>query len=158
MLYLKIIFAFIFGIIIALLFPFYLNAVMLLVVIKMIKKNFNNRKPFLMAIVLGMVGKFLIAVIFLFYIYLYPINFIYYNNHETVRTMLVGGEIGIYEKLVSYYCRPINRKNDPFTGKKYLEINGVSYSVGPDGIDNGLKLIYDPTNGTISPGDIIVPK
>ena len=29
------------------------------------------------------------------------------------------------------------------------------YSIGPDTTDNGGTLIYDPTNGTISPGDII---
>ncbi len=29
------------------------------------------------------------------------------------------------------------------------------YSVGPDGIDQRGELVYDPTNGTISPGDIV---
>lgn len=32
----------------------------------------------------------------------------------------------------------------------------IFYSVGPDGLDDGLSVIYDPTNGTWSKGDIVV--
>ncbi|MFW6255949.1 MAG: hypothetical protein ACOC54_03940 [Candidatus Sumerlaeota bacterium] len=46
---------------------------------------------------------------------------------------------------------------DPF-GKghvKWLQDEGLFYSVGPDGVDNGGRILYDPTNGTISGGDIV---
>ncbi len=46
------------------------------------------------------------------------------------------------------------RKIDPFTGNPYPEVDGVSYSLGPDQIDHQLAVVYDPTNGTFSPGDI----
>jgi hypothetical protein len=34
--------------------------------------------------------------------------------------------------------------------------SGILYSIGPDLIDNGGSPDYDPTNGTISSGDITV--
>lgn len=45
---------------------------------------------------------------------------------------------------------------DPFSGASFLrdEAAGVYYSVGPDGGDDRLGEIYDPTNGTISRGDL----
>ncbi len=43
---------------------------------------------------------------------------------------------------------------DPFTGKPYLVKGDVQYSIGPDMIDNGGMIIYDPTNGTFSSGDM----
>jgi len=33
-------------------------------------------------------------------------------------------------------------------------VKPVPYSVGPDGIDQGAGILYDPTNGTVSAGDI----
>ncbi|MCD6385573.1 hypothetical protein J7M23_07310 [Candidatus Sumerlaeota bacterium] len=51
---------------------------------------------------------------------------------------------------------------DPFSGKPFRFINKgetgsfVCYSIGPDEIDNRGGLYYDPTNGTVSPGDIII--
>lgn len=49
---------------------------------------------------------------------------------------------------------------DPFTEKPFLwaeDSTGrpFAYSTGPDFVDNSAKTIYDPTNGTTSPGDII---
>lgn len=48
------------------------------------------------------------------------------------------------------------KPEDPFSQKKKsLKFkDGTIYSIGPDKIDQGAKLKYDPTNGTISPGDI----
>lgn len=31
----------------------------------------------------------------------------------------------------------------------------IVYSVGPDGVDDGGRILYDPTNGTVSRGDIV---
>ena len=47
---------------------------------------------------------------------------------------------------------------DPFTDKPYLlgheKEKVFVYSVGPDGKDDKGLITYDPTNGTISAGDI----
>jgi hypothetical protein len=49
----------------------------------------------------------------------------------------------------------MNELKDVFAkdGKPYRQ-TPVFYSVGPDGIDRGARILYDPTNGTISAGDI----
>lgn len=48
---------------------------------------------------------------------------------------------------------------DPFSNKKLAIIKEenqfILYSHGPDYIDNKATIVYDPTNGTISSGDII---
>lgn len=46
------------------------------------------------------------------------------------------------------------RTVDPFSGTPLREAKGHLYSVGPDQVDQGMALIYDPTNGTFSEGDI----
>jgi hypothetical protein len=43
---------------------------------------------------------------------------------------------------------------DPFSGKRMSHLEGAYYSVGPDGEDDRLAIIYDPTNGSYSRGDI----
>ena len=49
---------------------------------------------------------------------------------------------------------------DPFTGKSLrYRLDGDRYalwSIGPDSADNAAETIYDPTNGTMSQGDIIL--
>jgi hypothetical protein len=49
---------------------------------------------------------------------------------------------------------------DPFTGKSLrYRLDGDRYamwSLGPDSADNAAETIYDPTNGTVSQGDIIL--
>ncbi|MBX3727824.1 MAG: hypothetical protein KF858_01465 [Candidatus Sumerlaeia bacterium] len=45
---------------------------------------------------------------------------------------------------------------DPFTNQPLRASNsGFHYSIGPDLIDQGAVLLYDPSNGTLSTGDII---
>jgi hypothetical protein len=47
---------------------------------------------------------------------------------------------------------------DPFTGEP-LHMDGEHiWSLGPDTEDQGGLLVYDPTNGTLTPGDIVVPR
>ncbi|MFB3895784.1 MAG: hypothetical protein ACE14V_05720 [bacterium] len=55
------------------------------------------------------------------------------------------------------YLQPIPL--DPYTDKPFLWTKNsanqpIIYSFGPDRADNMAKLVYDPTNGTISNGDI----
>jgi hypothetical protein len=44
---------------------------------------------------------------------------------------------------------------DPFTGKPLMKMGNSFYSLGPDMTDQGGKVVYDPTNGTLSAGDIV---
>jgi hypothetical protein len=49
---------------------------------------------------------------------------------------------------------------DPFTDKPFLwtqdsEGKPFAYSTGPDFKDDSAKLVYDPSNGTSSRGDIV---
>jgi hypothetical protein len=50
--------------------------------------------------------------------------------------------------------------NDPFSGKPFqygvTGAHGVLYSLGPNLQDEQARVSYDPTNGTVSAGDIIV--
>lgn len=45
---------------------------------------------------------------------------------------------------------------DPFSGEDYRTSGTLKYSLGPDMIDDKALIIYDPTNGTFSSGDIPV--
>ncbi len=62
------------------------------------------------------------------------------------------------EDLMKYFGN--NLPIDPFTKNPIRFITGenefIAYSVGPDNIDDGAAFSYDPTNGTISSGDIII--
>jgi hypothetical protein len=43
---------------------------------------------------------------------------------------------------------------DPFTEKEPFRKESFFYSIGPDELDQKGAILYDPTNGTITPGDI----
>ncbi|MBN1903370.1 hypothetical protein JW926_18775 [Candidatus Sumerlaeota bacterium] len=45
---------------------------------------------------------------------------------------------------------------DPFTEKEPFRKESFFYSIGPDKIDQKGGLLYDPTNGTVTPGDIFL--
>ena len=45
---------------------------------------------------------------------------------------------------------------DPFTGRPLVLTPDRIYSLGPDTTDQKGAVLYDPTNGTVSPGDIAV--
>lgn len=47
---------------------------------------------------------------------------------------------------------------DPFTGQPVKFTPQAIYSLGPDKSDQGGGIIYDPTNGTISAGDVVLRK
>jgi hypothetical protein len=54
-----------------------------------------------------------------------------------------------------------NPWRDPFTEESFKlvedEDGGTTiYSLGPDQEDQGGRIAYDPTNGTLSPGDIVI--
>jgi hypothetical protein len=49
---------------------------------------------------------------------------------------------------------------DPFSGKGFIYqlvsdgTNYTLYSIGPVRVDDARQILYDPTNGTVSSGDI----
>lgn len=73
---------------------------------------------------------------------------------------------GVFPKINSDFAPFLANgpSNDPFIDQPLKYFNGeekfVCYSVGPDKTDESAKTTYDPTNGTISGGDIVleVPK
>lgn len=57
--------------------------------------------------------------------------------------------------LVPKYLREI--PNDPFDPKdNTIRFDKLDYAVGPDGIDQKTMITYDPTNGALSAGDIVL--
>lgn len=80
----------------------------------------------------------------------------------TLATRLVQLELGTdaaqpanLEQSVTKYISPI--PNDPFSsGTRAMRMtpDGRFYSIGPDGKDDSLSLIYDSRRGTFSPGDV----
>lgn len=63
----------------------------------------------------------------------------------------------IFGRIVPKYISEIPR--DLFDIKKgTLKYNDVFYSIGPDEKDDHAEIIYDPTNGTVSSGDIFFVK
>lgn len=73
--------------------------------------------------------------------------------------LVVCGDVGMIEKLVHYHCYRVARggkDTDPFSGLPLKRSPaGTAYSVGPDRRDGALSVIYDPSNGTMSAGDVL---
>jgi hypothetical protein len=70
-------------------------------------------------------------------------------------------EIGLAEGAVRHYCSSVETAEydgkDPFTGRDFLQSPSRQfYSVGPDLTDDSLEIPYDPTNGMVSQGDIVI--
>ena len=56
--------------------------------------------------------------------------------------------IGMSVPVDPFTLQPVRYKSD---GK-----HGVVYSLGPDMTDNQAGVVYDPTNGTVSAGDVVI--
>jgi hypothetical protein len=63
---------------------------------------------------------------------------------------------GLFEYVYSSKYRGIKDLRGPFTGDLLRYADGRLYSVGPNGRDEGGVVAYDPTNGVVSPGDVVV--
>ncbi|MBN1902942.1 hypothetical protein JW926_16585 [Candidatus Sumerlaeota bacterium] len=72
---------------------------------------------------------------------------------QNLYAMEKGGTPGILSDLVPEYI-PVLPKDLFSKEEKGLGEKPFIYSIGPDEIDQKGELGYDPTNGTISPGDI----
>jgi len=75
--------------------------------------------------------------------------------HTSVYLLVFGHQAGLYEGIVRNYAM-FMEQGDCFTGDPLKTKNGRVYSVGPDGRDDRLDIVYDPTNGIASTGDIVV--
>lgn len=58
----------------------------------------------------------------------------------------------IWEKAVLDKVDRVKEGRDLFPS----DAKNIGYSVGPDGSDQGGFILYDPTNGVLSPGDILL--
>lgn len=62
---------------------------------------------------------------------------------------------GMQEDAIRTKVSAISRGLDPF-GSPLVRSGNAIYSLGPDRSDQGGALAYDPTNGTVSTGDIVI--
>ena len=93
-----------------------------------------------------------------------------WNVSETKPRLLLAGAAARYHFLTTGKfpgspeqfapLLPNGLPQDPFTTTTLRLISGkdsfVVYSVGPDAKDDAASLVYDPTNGTVSAGDIFL--
>jgi len=88
-------------------------------------------------------------------------NIVFFQNnweerYESQREGITWKKYNEFKKSIKINSDLIN--TDPF-GKGKLKISekyNKFYSIGPDRVDNFLEVIYDPTNGVFSSGDIEV--
>ncbi len=143
---------FLLGIVIEFMFPFFLDVFIIILICFLIKKM----KYIKIGIIIGYTIRLLTVILILYVIYLSPKHIRMTRDHPNISFLLLGSEGGVLEGIVRHYCT-IMKTGDPFSGTYFKSQDGILYSVGPDGKDDKLHIIYDPTNGTISRGDIIVP-
>jgi hypothetical protein len=80
------------------------------------------------------------------------------NHAPLIYVLIFGWDIGWVEMIFINTRIDLSMQNDgvdPFSHSKLgIRSNGDLYSIGPDMRDDRGELLYDPTNGTFSPGDI----
>lgn len=143
------------GYIICFLIPFFWNIVIVAILAFGLRKKYRDAF-FLIGLVIGAFIRLVIAALVLAILWSHPEYLPLKNRYPVKFLLLLGSELGIYEKIVRHYTKHVSPNIDPFTGKPPKQKNGLLYSVGPDGKDDFLEVIYCPTNGTISPGDILI--
>ena len=83
-------------------------------------------------------------------------------KYDLARVEIAGRIVQLETGTVPAYIQDFIPKylasspSDPFSNNPYLNDSSrqVFYSIGPDGRDDGNGLLYDPTNGIVSNGDI----
>ena len=132
--------------------------IVILIVVLIYMRGRQMKKLYLISIVVGYVIRLIIVTVFLFYLWFNPHYLPNYEKYPLQYFVLLGSDGGLYEKMIGYYTEHLTSNRDPFSGLNPLKKNGFLYSIGPDGINNELSIIYNPTNGTVSSGDIIIRK
>jgi len=144
------------GYVIAFIIPFYWNVALLAIIIFAPKYKDKICK---IGIILSGIIRLIIVACFLLFIYEHPHYIPLQKQHPKIYFFILGSEVGLFEKIVGHYTSLIKSENSDIFIKSSFKFNGkYTYSVGPDGVDDKLEVIYDPTNGTMSRGDIIVYK
>jgi hypothetical protein len=123
--------------------------------IALFEKIEPNKRKVLYGFAGGFITRIVIAAIVLLTFWHNPHYLPMKEGQGTLYFLLLGSEISLYEKIIGHYEDNISPEKDPFSGRPPKQTDeGQLYSIGPDGIDNALTIIYDPTNGVGSPGDI----
>ncbi len=81
------------------------------------------------------------------------------TNDKVLYRMILGLDYpAVYERAIYDKFRDLSsfNKGDPFVEGSFKRKSNAIYSVGPDGLDDHIKILYDPTNGILSRGDILV--
>ncbi len=138
------------------LFPFFLDVfIVSALCIQFAKKQ---RKDIVRWLIAGAATQLTCAFIALLVLYTNP-STIPQLGHSYLGFILWGGKVGIAEKIVRHYTKNPSRDGvDRFTGDLTKMSDGKAYSLGPDGKDDSLRVVYDPTNGMFSRGDIPIQK
>lgn len=136
--------------------PFFLNVGVVIIVT--VRYRLKVKKYLLWGFVAGSSMRILVVVIMLLYYSLHP-QYLPDVSVGLRRYVVLGSDIGLFEGIVRYYSENIGKYDyDRFSGNAFLKAGPLIYSVGPDGDDDKIIIIYDPTNGTSSNGDIIISK
>lgn len=148
-----IIFGIMLGYVVSFLVPFFLDIILLTILLIYV---FHKDRAIIIGSIIGYSFRCMMVFIILLFFIKCPHHLNYKFKYPIKYILLLGSDNGLYEGIVRHYCNII-KKGDPYSNKPFMVINGNIYSVGPDCNDDKLVIIYDPTNGTISLGDIIVP-
>jgi len=131
-------------------------------------KRIREKKEFRRGLLAGIVVRTTLIIILLLAMYKseWMLRFTKGLRDGDIKGIVFGQEIGQNEAVYRYHAEKARRLlqtgdyvnfKDPFSGKPFLFSNeGVPYSIGPDFQDNRGLIIYDPTNGMVSKGDILL--
>ena len=123
----------------------------------------REKHKYILAFSMFLLILFGLTLCLLFHERIHIPHFIFFFENWNKRSESLS-EIKTYKKYKllkkSIGENEINIHKDPFTenGLKYLNHSNTFYSIGPDRVDQKLKILYDPTNGIFSSGDIMVKK
>jgi len=90
---------------------------------------------------------------YLVYRYTRDANLSSYNQMPVWMGAVSASAPNVWEKALLDKIERVKNAKDQFSS----DSKGARYSVGPDGLDQKGLLLYDPTNGVASPGDIPIP-
>lgn len=135
--------------------------ILILILRSKIRKEWED--PSILGVfVLGFVTRWILLIL----LYLHAVSSTTPAVRETSITafalIIIGPEVGaVYEGGIRERVRRQvqEAQRDLFDGTQPLREteDGTYYGVGPSGVDHGGRIPYDPTNGIVSEGNIILP-
>lgn len=90
--------------------------------------------------------------------FLFGLSYCDYQRLSTgpVRFIVDWDVPGAREQQIIRALRDSSPTWDAFACGPARTTGGLTYSIGPDGIDDGMLVPYDPSNGTLSRGDVLI--